>query len=81
MFQYAAGRYYAKRLGAEMVMAVDTVQKAVSYGFPRPFLLSFLPWDMRWVAKASLFQQPLSGWAMRFGGDIPLQRGEGESVL
>jgi 1-acyl-sn-glycerol-3-phosphate acyltransferase len=45
-----------------------------------PFLLSFLPWDMRWVAKASLFKQPLSGWAMRFGGDIPLRRGEGESV-
>ncbi len=45
-----------------------------------PFLLSFLPWDMRWVAKASLFKQPLSGWAMRFGGDIPLQRGEGDSV-
>jgi 1-acyl-sn-glycerol-3-phosphate acyltransferase len=45
-----------------------------------PFLLSFLPWDMRWVAKASLFEQPLSGWAMRFGGDIPLKRGEGDSV-
>lgn len=45
-----------------------------------PFLLSFLPWDMRWVAKQSLFDQPLSGWAMRLGGDIPLRRGEGESV-
>jgi 1-acyl-sn-glycerol-3-phosphate acyltransferase len=45
-----------------------------------PFLLSFLPWDMRWVAKESLFKQPLSGWAMRLGGDIPLRRGEGESV-
>ena len=45
-----------------------------------PFLLSFLPWDMRWVAKEELFKQPLSGWAMRFGGDIPLRRGEGDSV-
>ncbi len=45
-----------------------------------PFLLSFLPWDMRWVAKESLFKQPLSGWAMHLGGDIPLRRGEGESV-
>ncbi len=45
-----------------------------------PFLLSFLPWDMRWVAKESLFKQPLSGWALRLGGDIPLRRGEGESV-
>lgn len=45
-----------------------------------PFLLSFLPWDMRWVAKESLFKQPLSGWALRLGGDIPLRRGEGDSV-
>ena len=45
-----------------------------------PFLLSFLPFDMRWVAKEDLFKQPLSGWAMRLGGDIPLRRGEGESV-
>ena len=45
-----------------------------------PFLLSFLPWDMRWVAKESLFKQPLSGWALKLGGDIPLRRGEGDSV-
>ena len=45
-----------------------------------PFLLSWLPFDMRWVAKEELFRQPLTGWAMRFGGDIPLRRGEGESV-
>jgi 1-acyl-sn-glycerol-3-phosphate acyltransferase len=45
-----------------------------------PFLLSFLPWDMRWVAKEALFKQPLSGWALRAGGDIPLRRGEGDSV-
>lgn len=45
-----------------------------------PFLLSFLPWDMRWVAKESLFKQPLTGWAMKLSGDIPLRRGEGESV-
>jgi len=45
-----------------------------------PFLLSFLPWDMRWVAKEELFKQPLSGWALRAGGDIPLRRGEGDSV-
>jgi 1-acyl-sn-glycerol-3-phosphate acyltransferase len=45
-----------------------------------PFLLSWLPWDMRWVAKEELFRQPLTGWAMKLGGDIPLRRGEGESV-
>lgn len=45
-----------------------------------PFLLSWLPWDMRWVAKEELFRPPLTGWAMRFSGDIPLRRGEGDSV-
>lgn len=45
-----------------------------------PFLLSWLPFDMRWVAKEELFKPPLIGWAMRCGGDIPLRRGQGESV-
>jgi len=45
-----------------------------------PFLLSWLPWDMRWIAKEELFKPPLTGWAMRLSGDIPLRRGEGESV-
>ncbi len=45
-----------------------------------PFLLSWLPWDMRWVAKEELFRPPLTGWAMRMGGDIPLRRGDGDSV-
>ena len=45
-----------------------------------PFLLSWLPWDMRWVAKEELFKPPVTGWAFRFGGDIPLRRGQGESV-
>jgi 1-acyl-sn-glycerol-3-phosphate acyltransferase len=45
-----------------------------------PFLLSWLPFDMRWVAKAELFKPPVVGWAMKWGGDIPLRRGEGDSV-
>jgi 1-acyl-sn-glycerol-3-phosphate acyltransferase len=45
-----------------------------------PFLLSHLPWDMRWVAKKELFHYPLVGWAMRLSRDIPLVRGDGESV-
>jgi hypothetical protein len=40
LFQYAAGRYYAGRYGAEMRMATDPEHKAQSYGHPRPFLLS-----------------------------------------
>jgi len=45
-----------------------------------PFLLSWLPFDMRWVAKEELFRQPVTGWAMHLGGDIPLRRGDGDSV-
>jgi 1-acyl-sn-glycerol-3-phosphate acyltransferase len=45
-----------------------------------PFLLSFLPWDMRWVAKEELFRLPVIGWMMRCSGDIPLRRGDRASV-
>lgn len=45
-----------------------------------PFLLSWLPFDMRWVAKEELFRAPLVGWAMHLGGDIAIRRGKGESV-
>jgi 1-acyl-sn-glycerol-3-phosphate acyltransferase len=45
-----------------------------------PFLLSFLPFDMRFVAKKELFRIPLIGWLLRLGGDIPLQRGDRASV-
>lgn len=39
-----------------------------------PFLLSFLPWDMRWLAKEELYRVPFIGQLMRFGGDIPIAR-------
>lgn len=45
-----------------------------------PFLLSWLPWDMRWVAKEELFRLPWIGWMLRLGGDIQLRRGSAESV-
>lgn len=45
-----------------------------------PLLLSWVPCDMRWIAKEELFRMPLVGWAMRLSGDIPLRRGDGESI-
>lgn len=45
-----------------------------------PFLLTYLPWDMRWVAKEELFKIPIIGLAFKWGGDIPLRRGHGDSV-
>jgi hypothetical protein len=40
MFQYAAGRYYARQLEAQMSLAFDPPDKSLSHGHPRPFLLS-----------------------------------------
>jgi 1-acyl-sn-glycerol-3-phosphate acyltransferase len=45
-----------------------------------PFLLSFLPWDMRWVAKEEMFRIPVIGTIMRLSGDIALRRGQRDSV-
>ena len=45
-----------------------------------PFLLSWLPWDMRWISKQELFELPLLGTQMRLGGDIALRRGDADSV-
>jgi 1-acyl-sn-glycerol-3-phosphate acyltransferase len=45
-----------------------------------PFLLAHLPWDMRWVAKQEIFDIPVIGQLMKYGGDIPLRRGDRSSV-
>lgn len=45
-----------------------------------PFLLSWLPWDMRWIAKEELFKVPWIGWMMQLGGDVPIRRGDKESA-
>jgi hypothetical protein len=45
MFQYAAGRYYAKQLEAQISFAFDPPHIALSHGHPRPFLLSHFAID------------------------------------
>ena len=45
-----------------------------------PFLISFLPWEMKWLGKASLLRIPIAGWSMALAGDIPIKRGEGRSA-
>jgi 1-acyl-sn-glycerol-3-phosphate acyltransferase len=46
-----------------------------------PFLISFLPWEMKWLGKSSLFKIPVVGWSMWLAGDIPVRRGEKDSAL
>lgn len=45
-----------------------------------PFLVSSLPWEMKWLGKASLFRIPVAGWMMRMAGDIPVERGDSDSA-
>ena len=37
-------------------------------------VISRLPWEMKWVVKAELFEVPVFGWLMRMAGDIPVSR-------
>ena len=47
LFQFAAGRYYAKRYGATLEMTKDPPAAVTSHGYPRPFLLSHFQIDAR----------------------------------
>jgi len=38
------------------------------------FLISHLPWEMKWLAKESLFRVPVLGWMMRLAGDVAVRR-------
>ena len=43
------------------------------------FLISHLPWEMKWMSKDTIFRIPCMGWMMRMAGDIPLSRARRES--
>lgn len=40
------------------------------------FLLSHLPWEMKWLSKEAVFRIPIMGWMMHMAGDIAIRRGE-----
>ena len=44
-----------------------------------PFLISSLPWEMKWLSKESMFRVPLLGFCMSVAGDIPVKRGDKDS--
>jgi 1-acyl-sn-glycerol-3-phosphate acyltransferase len=43
------------------------------------FLLTLLPWEMKFLSKDSIFRIPLLGWQMRVAGDIEVTRGDRDS--
>lgn len=45
-----------------------------------PFLISHIPWEIKWLAKSSLFPIPFVGWGMWLAGDISLVRGSATSA-
>ena len=45
------------------------------------FLISMFPWEMKWLAKTTVFNIPVMGWLMRLAGDIPVVRGERASAV
>lgn len=38
------------------------------------FLISHLPWEMKWLSKEAIFKIPIMGWMMRMAGDIAVRR-------
>jgi 1-acyl-sn-glycerol-3-phosphate acyltransferase len=38
------------------------------------FLISHLPWEMKWLSKDAIFKLPIMGWLMKMAGDIPVAR-------
>jgi 1-acyl-sn-glycerol-3-phosphate acyltransferase len=43
------------------------------------FLLSHLPWEMKWMSKDAIFRIPVMGWMMRMAGDVMVRRGDAGS--
>jgi len=44
-------------------------------------LLCYLPWEMKWLSKKTIFNIPVMGWMMRMAGDVPVVRGDRESGI
>lgn len=38
------------------------------------FLISHLPWEMKWLSKEAIFKVPVMGWMMRMAGDVSVRR-------
>ena len=43
------------------------------------FLISHLPWEMKWLSKEAIFRLPIMGWMMRMAGDIAVRRSDRSS--
>lgn len=90
--RYAAGRWFRRAAVAavKVIPFWDFSTEGVVIDDPRRpyvavanhesfadiFLLSHLPWEMKWLSKEAIFRIPVMGWMMRMAGDIAVRRGE-----
>ena len=90
--RYTAGRWFRRAAVAvvRLIPAWDFRTEGVVIADPRRpyvavanhesfadiFLLSHLPWEMKWLSKEAIFRIPVMGWMMRMAGDIAVRRGE-----
>lgn len=49
--------------------------------FADMFLISHLPWEMKWISKEHFFRFPFVGWMMLMARDIKLVRGNKQSIV
>ncbi|MDX1675580.1 MAG: lysophospholipid acyltransferase family protein [Longimicrobiales bacterium] len=90
--RYAAGRWFRRSAVAavKLIPSWDFSTEGVVIEDPRRpyvavanhesladiFLLSHLPWEMKWLSKEAVFRIPIMGWMMRMAGDIAVRRGD-----
>jgi len=44
------------------------------------FLICHVPWEMKWLAKRSLFKLPFIGWGMWLVGDVGVERSSAKAL-
>lgn len=93
--RYAAGRWFRRaamgcvklnplwdfRVSGVMVEDPRRPYVAVANheSFADIFLISHLPWEMKWLSKQAIFRIPVMGWMMHMAGDISVKRGRAHS--
>jgi 1-acyl-sn-glycerol-3-phosphate acyltransferase len=93
--RYSAGRWFRRLAVMQVAMNPLWHFRTSGRGLPDPrrpyvvvsnhesyadiFLISHLPWEMKWLSKETIFKIPVMGWMMRMVGDVPIRRGERSS--
>ena len=93
--RYAAGRWFRRIAVAQVAINPLWHFRTSGYRLTDPrrpyvvvsnhesyadiYLISHLPWEMKWLSKETIFRIPVMGWMMRMVGDVAIRRGERSS--